>query len=127
MVVLNQGSTNDNIYVTLTEKVTLTTPFYLFQFTNVTTKQVVTFTKATTDDLSFAITRFNQFLIDTSVVFADTATGQWQYVVYEAPAIDTVSTTGLEILEQGKMFLVAAETISLVGYNSISTYTGYAG
>lgn len=123
MLVLKQGVTTDNIVVTLAEKITLPVPYFVFVFTHVTTKQVVTYLPALGDDISVAKSRYNEFIMPMNL-FTGKAPGQWQYKVFEA-ATSTPITTGLNLLENGKMFLIDAKTVSLIGYNSITTMTGY--
>lgn len=123
MLVLRQGLTADNIVVTLAEKIILPVPYFVFVFTHVTTKQVVTYLPALIDDISIAKQRYNEFIIPMSL-FAGKAPGQWQYKIFEATT-STPITTGLNLLENGKMVLVDAKTVSLIGYNSITTMSGY--
>ena len=126
MLVLNEDFITQNMVLTLTEKVTLAVPFFLFVFTNVSTRQVVTFNAAVADDTSSAPSRYNQFAINTQAVFANQAAGQWQYKVYES-AVATTDPTGLNLLENGKMLLQKAAPITINGYKSTPTYVGYAG
>lgn len=127
MLLLNRENTADRIVVTLTEKVTVTDPIYLFIFTHVTTKSKVSFTKVSGQDTSTAKERYNEFTVDTSVLFADENTGQWQYEVYQTDDTDPdQSTTGKVLLENGKMEL-RAETnpTTFTGYSTATTFTGY--
>ena len=126
MVVLNADLLTQNMVLTLTEKVTLAVPFFLFVFTNVTTRQVVTFNAAVTDDTSIATSRYNQFAINTNSVFIGMAAGQWQYKVYESIAA-TTDPTGLNLIENGKMLLQRVSPLIINGYKSTPTYSGYAG
>lgn len=125
MLLLNVGVESENIIVTLTEKVTIVTPYYLFVFNNVTTKAVVKTVKSFSDDLSTALSRYNEFAIPTAELFEDQATGQWNYEVYES-ATETMDSIGLNMIENGKMLLKAAE-LTLTGHVPTTTYKGYAG
>ena len=125
MILFTQGAISENFIVTLSEKVTILSPFYLFVFKNTTTKAEVKFFKSNADELSSAITRYNEFNINTLTVFG-TASGQWQYEVYQAANTSTQVTTGMPLLENGKMVLQAA-AITITGHNPTTTYKGYAG
>ena len=126
MVILNADLAQQNMVLTLSEKVLLAVPFFLFVFTNVSTRKVVLFNAATTDDTSSAPDRYNQFAINANSVFANQAAGQWQYKVYESIA-PTMDPTGLNLLENGKMLLQRASPLTINGYQSTPTYVGYAG
>lgn len=126
MLLLNADSFTQNMVLTLTEKVTLAVPYFLFVFTNVSTRQVVTFNAATTDDTSVATARYNQFAINTNALFIGMSAGQWQYKVYES-AVVTTDPTGLNLLENGKMLLQRISPLIIKGYKSTTTYSGYAG
>ena len=126
MLVLNADRITQNMVLTLTEKVTIAVPFYLFVFTNVSTRQVVTFNVSSTDDTSSAQSRYNQFAIPTSQVFTNGTVGQWQYKVYESAA-PTTDPTGLNLVENGKMLLQNTSSLIVNGYKTNTTYVGYAG
>jgi hypothetical protein len=74
--------------MTLTEKSTLTAPYFLFNFVSDVTKQSVNFIA---QDLSSYTDRYNQFLITetsgttdyTSGTIELSPTGTWTYKVYE--------------------------------------------
>ena len=113
------------LVLTLTEKVTLTTPYYKFVFTHVLTGEEVSFVKSVLDDESGYQSRYNQFTIDPSVVFADKPVGEWHYKVYEQEEADSEDTTSL--LEEGKMIMDRAEEFSMTQYDSDTTFKAYNG
>lgn len=125
MQLLRQNNAADILLVTLNEKSVLPAPYYIFVFTNVTTKEVVTFALTAADDISTATQRYNEFLINTGVLFLGKAVGQWRYEIYESST--PIFSDGLNMLENGKMLLQSATTTVRVGYNTPSTITGYAG
>ena len=95
MLLINKGA-NNTLILTLTEKVTLSSPTFLFKFTNDVTKQSKRFIAA---DLSAHTNRYNEFLITetsgteilTSGTITLNPTGFWHYEVYEQ-----TSTTNLD-------------------------------
>ena len=119
MLHLTKGNTADHIIVTFTERKTLATPTYRVTFTHVVLKDVVVLDLLPAADISIYPERFNEFIIDTSVVFAASTDGQWQYKVIEL-------TTNIEI-ENGKMKLSKATDFSFTGYQPATTYKGYGG
>jgi hypothetical protein len=114
------SDTSRDLILTLTELTTEATPDYLFVFTNVLTKQEVTFTKTYADDLSNFKSRYNKFNIDPSVLFADKEPGEWHYSVYQNDA------NGV-LLEQGKMILDGATDFDYDKYNSQTSFKTYNG
>jgi hypothetical protein len=128
MLNLTKGNTSQNIVVTLNEKKTLSEPYYLFVFMNVTTREKVKFIKGTMSDLSESLSRYNEFNINTSTLFDTYNDGEWNYTVYEqesAVNLDEDSTTG--IVEIGKMTLNKATETTPTMYNNPSSYKAYNG
>lgn len=123
MVTLTQNATSEKVVLTLTEKVTLTNPFFMFVFTHVTTKAEVTFNRSYGDDSSKDRERCNIFEVDTSALFVGKDSGQWHYEVYES----TDGETRGGLLENGKMILNKATSVTVTGYSTKPTYSGYAG
>ena len=118
-------STSNNIVCTLTEKQTLTNPYYLFVFTDEVTKINYACIAA---DISLYPERYNNFtIIETTTPNALNGeielvnTGFYSYVVYEQHSstnLDPLLADGT--LEIGKMKLLAtASTIET--YNSQPT------
>jgi hypothetical protein len=128
MLQFKQSDTAAVLTLTLTEKVTVTDPYFLFVFTHVLTKQVVSFIKYSGDDESDYITRYNQYTINPSVVFDDKPIGEWHYKIYEqASSTNTdISLTG-DILEYGKMRLDRATEFEFDMYNQQQSFTAYNG
>jgi hypothetical protein len=126
MLVFTQGADKD-IIVTLSENVTLDEPYYLFVFTHITTKEVISFIKGLSDDLSDFTDRYNKFLVLSSV-FEDASIGQYEYAVYEQESdsnTDTSLTTSL--LEVGKAELKTDSPYSVTEYSLTTSYIEYGG
>jgi hypothetical protein len=107
----------------LQEKVTLTTPYYLFVFTNDTTNEEVVFLQSNT---STHTDRYDQFLITerstslnaSSGIIEFLPVGSWTYRIYEQASssnLNPVNTGGL--LETGQA--------KVIGTNE--TYSTYSG
>lgn len=128
MIELVQGAASDEVIVTLNEKATLATPYYLFVFTHATTKEVVSFVRSYETDLSDTPTRYNRFDINTGLYFLNKPSGEWLYEVYEQGSntnTDPDLATGL--LENGKMNLRDSEEFTYTEYNQAVTYKAYDG
>lgn len=128
MLQFRQNSTSADIIVTLTEKVTIVEPYYLFRFIHVLTKDEVTVIKATADDLSAYPDRYNKFNINPSVVFALKQPGEWFYKVYQQDNnsnTDPDATDGM--IEQGKLMLDRATDFSFTEYETATAYKVYNG
>lgn len=128
MLQFKQDDTAAAMILTLTELVSIATPYYLFVFTHVTTKDVVAFVKAEADDESLYPARYNQFTINPSVVFANTQPGAWHYKVYEqiSPVNINPALSGA-VLEYGKLILDRAVDFSYTKYDQATTYKTYNG
>lgn len=127
MIVLPATATAEQMILTLTEKKTLTSGYYLFVFTNVTTKEVVNWIVNFTADTSDYPERYNEIEINVATVFANKPAGQWQYRVYEQASAVNTDTTNLRMLERGKMLLQADDTFTFTGYAPETQYKGYGG
>jgi hypothetical protein len=127
MIVLNKQSSADIFLVTLTENMTLNTPNFLFVFKNVTTKEIVNKIFTFAEDTSPHQLRFNQFTINTSSVFANQKAGQWIYKVYEQASDTNTDTTGLNMLENGKLLINEDARFEFIGHAPSSNFKGYAG
>lgn len=118
MVRINKGTSN-TIALTLSEKCTLETPYFLFSFRNDQTQEEKLFVAqdiASTDEK----TRANQFIIIEKNTIANpligevtlTQPGWYKYIVYEQVSSTNLlvaNTTG--VVEEGKMYVeVTAET-----------------
>ena len=130
MIYLQEDTVNQ-VIVTLQEKTTLDTPFYLFVFKNDTTNEEKIFTAS---DISTNIIRYNEFDIEvttgpenllTGVVNMDPS-GYWKYTIYEQVSptnLDVDNTVG--IVETGKVYLQGDVKPEKIYYNE-STDKKYA-
>lgn len=102
MQIINKGQNNFLIF-TLSEKVTLTNPYYLFSFKHQVLMSSVNFIAS---DVSGFPTRYNKFLITettgtvnlTSGVVSLPETGFYEYAIYEQTSssnLNVSNTTGL--------------------------------
>lgn len=117
MLVITKGMQSD-IMVTLQDSITLLNPYYLFVFTNISTKEELKVIVNSADDKSNFPNRINTFEIDIDL-FDDLQTGQYIYEVYEQLSSTNLITTGLNLVENGKMILkaVGETTNYLTGYS----------
>lgn len=125
MLVYTIGDQADTL-VTLNESKTLENPYYLFIFTNVTTKDKIKTIVNSASDTSAYPERINIFPISVSI-FANAKTGQWSYDVYEQESSTNLDPSGLNLVECGKMLLLPSSTLNKQGYEPTTTYKGYAG
>jgi hypothetical protein len=121
MVHLTKGETN-TIVMTLTEKELLTSPNYLFVFTNRSSNSVVKFVKLNATDTSAYKDRFNEFSIVTNTYFSTALEGQYTYEIYEQASTSNTNPSGLNKLETGIMWL-SGSTLSYNQYTTTDTYT----
>jgi hypothetical protein len=102
MQIINKGQNNFLVF-TLTEKVTLNNPYYLFSFKHQVLMSSVNFIAS---DVSSFPTRFNKFLITettgtvnlTSGIVSLPETGFYEYSIYEQTSssnLNTDNATGL--------------------------------
>ena len=102
MQIINKGQNNFLVF-TLSEKVTLTNPYYLFSFKHQVLMSSVNFIAS---DVSGFPTRYNKFLITettgtvnlTSGVVSLPETGFYEYAIYEQTSssnLDISNATGL--------------------------------
>jgi hypothetical protein len=110
MIQLTKGVT-EFIYITLTEKQTLTNPNYLFVFKNRSTNNDVKFVLLNAADVSTHKERYNKFSIKVDKYFSSKPKGQYSYSVYEQTSTSNQDTTGLNELESGIMWLNDAENV----------------
>jgi len=122
MLIINKN-TNNYLRVTVTEKVTISSPYYLFVFTSDITKQEVVFLQSNS---SIHQDRYDEFLITetsgttnySSGVVTFLPVGSWTYQIYEQASstnLDPTLTGGL--LESGMA--------KVIGTNE--TYSRYTG
>jgi hypothetical protein len=128
MLELHFGESSEKVIVTLNELITLTDPYYLFVFTHVVTKDVVSAIRSTAQDESLYPERYNQFDIDTDVVFLDMQPGEWHYKIYEqADDTNTDVDDTTSLVEYGKMILYPEMAYAPAKYNESTTYKVYNG
>ncbi len=126
MLLFTFGHTEE-VIVTLNEKRTLDTGYYLFVFKNLTTGDVVNKIYAFTEDESPYPARYNNFPLVTSTVFLNQDPGQWRYDVYEQASGTNTDPTGLTCVEKGLMRLKSATAFEYAENNQPTTFTQYNG
>jgi hypothetical protein len=126
MLLLNNGQVSEELIVTLNEKRTLDTGFYLFIFTHMLTKQVITKIFAFTDDESDYPDRYNSFIFPTAALFTGHPVGQWIYQVYEQVSASNVDPDGLTEVERG-ITMLKGTAFEFDSYNPATTYKTYGG
>lgn len=126
MLQFKQEDTSAVLIVTLTEKVTISDPYYLFVFVHVLTKAVISFVKYIGQDESNFQSRYNQFTINPAIVFASAPIGEWHYTVYEQVSSSNTdpSQAGNE-LEYGKLLIDRTTAYAPTMYNQPQTYSAY--
>jgi hypothetical protein len=127
MLQFKRSDTEATIILTLTENVSLESPYYLFVFTHVLTKDVVVFVKSDVDDQSGYKNRFNQFVINPSELFEGKQVGEWHYIVYEQQNENTDTALTGEIIERGKLMLERETEFVFNKYETATSYKTYNG
>ena len=126
MIVYTIGQQSETI-VTLNESTTITNPYYLFVFTNVSTKVEYKIIVNSTSDTSSFPDRANIYNFNTITLFSTAQAGQYSYEVFEQASSTNTNPTGLNLVECGKMLLNPAANLIQQGYEPTTTYKGYAG
>jgi hypothetical protein len=98
------------IVLTLAEKQLISVPNFLFVFTGRTTNTQIKFVLLNFQDLSFARSRFNRFIIDYAL-FSTAKIQQYIYNVYEQESETNLDPAGLNLLETGIMVLREPTTV----------------
>lgn len=127
MLSLTLGQTDEKIIVTLNEKKTLSVGYYLFVFTNITTRDIINKIYNFTDDESVYPLRYNKFAINTNTVFLNQLTGSWRYEVYEQTSAVNTTVTGLTEVERGLLKLNPATEFAFEEYNESTSFKAYKG
>jgi hypothetical protein len=109
------------IYLTLTEKQTISAPNYLFVFEQRSTNTEVKFVLTNVKDLSLYKDRYNKFQINVNQYFLSKLNGQYTYSVYQQTSSTNTSTNGLTLLESGIMML-DGEGVEYTEYATKDTY-----
>jgi hypothetical protein len=125
MILLSLSNSDDKIVVTLNEKRTLPDGYYLFQFTHMTTREVVNIIYQFLEDESGFQDRFNEFQIDTATIFSGASIGQWIYKVYEQVSSSNTDPAGLNMVERGIMKLLPS--FAFEEYTGTTTFKTYEG
>lgn len=120
MIQLTKGQTQF-VYLTLTEKQTISSPNYLFTFKNRSTNTEVKFVLLFAADVSLFKERYNKFSVKVDKYFSSKPRGQWTYSVYQQTSTSNTDTTGLTLLESGIMWLNDSEEI-FTEYQTKDTY-----
>jgi L-lysine 2,3-aminomutase len=126
MLLYTINSQSDTL-VTLSESTTLTNPYYLFVFTNVSTKVQYKINVNSTSDSSLYKARINVFSFNTITLFATAQAGQYSYEVYEQASSVNTNPSGLNLVECGKMLLQPQTNLIQQGYAPTTLYKGYGG
>jgi hypothetical protein len=126
MLLITRSSSNV-IVLTLTEKVTLTSPYFLFEFKCEQNQQRYYFIAANTSSYTY---RYDQFTVtETTAALQDPANGsinlpyvgEYEYRVWEQASSSNLSPLNTEPLETGlARVLEAPATIVSVSSNPIS-------
>lgn len=127
MLRLTKGQASQDIVVTLNEKRTLTAGYYLFVFTHILTKNVVTRIYSFLEDDSPYQDRYNQFAIETSLLFDTQPIGQWNYDAYEQASSTNTNPAGLNQVETGIMQLKPVSSFQFEKNNQSTSFKVYAG
>jgi len=130
MLLINKNS-NNTLILTLTEKVTIASPTFLFKFTNDLTRESVLFISA---NLSSYKDRYDKFLITetsgtinaSSGVINLNPTGYWKYQIFEQASTSNLleSATG-SMVENGKIKVIGTDTTYTVYNPTTRKYKGY--
>lgn len=118
MVQITKGETQ-YIYLTLTEKETISNPNYTFVCKNRSTNQEVKFILLNASDTSLFKERYNKFNIKTDKYFGGKPRGQYTYSVYQTSGT-VIDETGV-LLESGVLWLNDEKTI-FTEYQTKDTY-----
>jgi hypothetical protein len=127
MILLSLLNSAEKIVVTLNEKRTLDDGYYLFQFTHMTTREVINKIYQFLEDESDFQDRFNEFTIDTATVFSGASIGQWIYKVYEQVSSSNTDPDGLNMVERGIMKLLPVSSFAFEEYTGTTSFKQYEG
>lgn len=123
MIVLTKGE-EQNIYFTGTENCLLANPYFLFVFTNRTTKDEVKFI-ASNQSIS---KRYDFVYLEVNNYFVNELEGFWTYDIYEQATNSGTSIAGKNKVETGLMYLHPADTYEPIKYdeqsNAFKAYNG---
>ena len=125
MIKITKGNT-ETLYLTLSEKQTITDANYLFVFTSRTTNEKVKFVIVNSSDLSVYKDRYNEFDLVVNTYFETKEEGWYKYKVYEQASTTNVdeSLTGAA-LETGLMFLSDGEEVTFTTHSNTTIFKVY--
>lgn len=93
--------------MTVTELTTISNPEYVFVFEHEQTHQEVA---CILSDISTSATRYNEFVVQDGVDVTFPYSGNYLYSIYEqASGTGTTSTTGLNMVEKGRIYVYTAD------------------
>ena len=130
MQIINKG-TNNILVFTLSEKVTLSNPYYLFSFKHQVELNPINFIVA---DSSVYPNRYNKFLITettgtvnlTSGVVSLAETGFYEYTIYEQTSSSNLNPSlATNILETGMVKVLSTQPIYTAYDNEPKTIITY--
>lgn len=125
MLKFTKGTT-EQVYVTLTEKQTITSANFLFVFESRSTNEKVKVVLLGSADQSQYKSRFNQFAVVVNTYFAKHDEGWFKYTVYEqASSSNTNEANAGGIVETGLMFLSDGQDVTTTKYNNPTQYKIY--
>lgn len=102
-----QKNGTTNLVVTVTELTTISSPEYVFEFEHEQSHQTVA---CILSDISTSSTRYNEFQVQDTVDVTFPYTGNYEYRIYEqAAGTGTTTTTGLNMVEKGRVYVYAAD------------------
>lgn len=121
MIVINKGESND-IVVTVTEKTTISNPYYLFVFESRQAPNNIV--KCIASNRSTVTVRYDEFTIDEKESPNSLAgeiefpiTGEWSYSIYQTANLSLIVPSEINIVERGICKVVGdASTINTYQY-----------
>lgn len=130
MIIINKNSVN-TVITTLTEKVSISNPYFLFRFTSDYSREQVIFlasnVSAYTDRYDkFSITETSGTTDLSNGVISLTPTGEWTYEIFQQTSSSNldINYTGA-LLETGKVRVVGVSDVVTKYDLTRKTYKGY--
>lgn len=122
MINLTKGNT-ETIYFTGTENALLTAPNFLFVFTHSSTNEVVKLVGVNTSNTK----RYDKFQLVVNTKFTDSTEGLWNYKTYEQASSTNTDPAGLNLVEEGYMYLHGAAAVTDIYNDQDNTFKAYDG
>tara|TARA_R110002074_G_scaffold80384_3_gene180788 strand:+ start:499 stop:894 length:396 start_codon:yes stop_codon:yes gene_type:complete len=114
-------NTSNTVVLTLREVTTLTTPYYVFNFTKDDTNISKVFTGV---DISTNVNRYNEFVIELNSTedlensIIDLEKGFYKYKIYSTAVLNDLDLDNItELVESGKVYVDGAEQLTKVTYS----------